>query len=88
MFKQYLFFKNLFFFLQNISIKTSELKPKFHLSTCKSDRDCQTHGWCKDGDCECEKGWLTWRNSRQCSYKQSFKDSCFYCIIYNGNYWD
>jgi len=57
--------------------KTSELKPKFHLSICISDRDCQMHGWCKDGDCQCEKGWITWCNSRPCSYKQTSKILAF-----------
>jgi hypothetical protein len=57
--------------------QTSGLKSEFHLSTCVSDYDCHKHGWCKDGDCECEKGWITWRNSRQCSYKQSSKIMAF-----------
>jgi hypothetical protein len=57
--------------------KTNKLKPKSPLSTCLSDRDCRTHGWCNDGDCKCEKGWITWYNSRPCSYKQSSKMMTF-----------
>jgi hypothetical protein len=58
------------------SNKSNALKPKTLLPTCMSDRDCRMHGWCKDGDCRCEKGWITW-NSEQCSYKQSSKMMAF-----------
>lgn len=50
---------------------TSKSKPP--LPTCLSDRDCRKHGRCEDGDCRCDKGWITWQNSGQCSYKQSSK---------------
>jgi hypothetical protein len=56
---------------------TNELKSQFHLSTCISDKYCNMHGKCKDGNCVCEKGWITWCNSRQCSYKQSSKIIAF-----------
>jgi hypothetical protein len=59
------------------SNKTNELKPKFYVLTCVSDKDCHMHGWCKDGDCICEKGWITCCNSRQCSYQQSSKILAF-----------
>lgn len=59
------------------SNKTNELQPKVHLSTCITNRDCHKHGRCKDGNCICEKGWLTWCNSRQCSYKQTSKILAF-----------
>lgn len=59
------------------SNKTNNLKPKIHLSTCITDRDCHKHGYCKDGNCVCDKGWLTWLNSRQCSYKQTSKIFAF-----------
>jgi hypothetical protein len=57
--------------------KKNESKPKFHISTCISDSDCHLHGWCQDGNCKCEKGWITWCNSRQCSYEQSSKILAF-----------
>ncbi len=59
------------------SNKSNALKPKTLLPTCISDRDCRMRGWCKDGDCICEKGWITWYNSGQCSYKQSSKMMAF-----------
>jgi hypothetical protein len=59
------------------SNKTSEFKAKIHTPTCISDKDCHTHGWCKDTNCQCEKGWITWYSRQQCSYKQSSKIMAF-----------
>lgn len=53
--------------------KVNISNSKATLPTCISDRDCRMHGWCNDGECQCEKGWITWQYSGQCSYKQSSK---------------
>jgi hypothetical protein len=65
--------------------KTNELKSEFHLLKCNTDRDCHMHGWCKDGECECDRGWITWRNSRQCLYKQSSKIIAFVLSFIMGS---
>jgi len=57
--------------------ETKQSKSKITLITCQLDRDCNGHGWCKDGDCLCEKGWITWSIRRQCSYKQCSKLMAF-----------
>lgn len=57
---------------QNHSITVS-FKSVWHSSSCTIDSDCQTRGQCKNGLCECKKGWIDWQNNRVCSYKQSSK---------------
>ncbi|CAF0867161.1 unnamed protein product [Adineta steineri] len=60
--------------MENTSSETNLLKPKLDLRKCFKDSDCEQHSWCnKAYECECEKGWITWHNSRHCSYKQSSK---------------
>ena len=53
------------------------LKSPRHSSSCITDKDCQTHGSCKNGYCECKKGWIDWQRNRFCSYKQSSKVTAF-----------
>lgn len=67
------------------SNKTNILKPKSPLPTCISDRECRTYGWCEDGDCRCEKGWITLYNNEQCSYKQSSKIIAFILSFLGGS---
>ena len=55
------------------SNRTTTSKSKPPLPTCLFDRDCRMHGRCEDGECRCDKGWITWQNSGQCLYKQSSK---------------
>ncbi|UJR35607.1 hypothetical protein I4U23_028358 [Adineta vaga] len=52
---------------------TNELILESQSFRCLTDKDCFLHSYCDDGDCLCEKGWITWRDHRQCSYKQSSK---------------
>lgn len=49
------------------------LNPPTFLSICTSDSDCQRHGRCKDTTCICDKGWVTWKHTAPCSYKQMSK---------------
>lgn len=53
--------------------------------TCQSNRECNKHGWCKDGDCQCEKGWITRWSRRQCSYKQCSKLMAFILSFVAGS---
>jgi hypothetical protein len=52
---------------------TISFKSPWHSSPCTIDNDCQTRGLCKNGVCECKKGWIDWQSYRFCSYKQNSK---------------
>jgi len=53
-------------------------------SLCISDSDCRNNSWCNQNECECNKGWLTWHNYKQCSYKQIPKTSTFIISLFSG----
>lgn len=56
------------------------LKPE-----CTLDSDCFEHSTCRNGKCTCDKGWLTWRNSRPCSYEQRSKTVALIVSILLGS---
>jgi hypothetical protein len=62
----------------NLSLHTT------HSSLCISDNDCRKNSWCNQNECECNKGWLTWYNHKQCSYKQISKTSTFIISLLTG----
>ncbi|CAF2520343.1 unnamed protein product [Rotaria sp. Silwood2] len=64
-------------FIVEYENNTNEFSLQFVILSCTSDNDCQMNSWCNEYKCECRKGWLTWYNNEQCSYKQLSKFSTF-----------
>jgi hypothetical protein len=64
-------------FIFELSNNTIKLNIQTNTSFCISNDDCPRNSWCNKNKCQCMKGWLTWYNYRQCSYKQVSKMSSF-----------
>ncbi|CAF1460990.1 unnamed protein product [Adineta steineri] len=61
--------------------------PKIHIvsQSCITDYDCGEHGVCRDYVCECDEGYITWKDADICSYKQKTKLEAFLYSFFLGS---
>ena len=52
--------------------------------TCHDDDDCGDRGRCRNDKCVCDKGYITWKKSGPCSYKQENKLTSFLISFFVG----
>ena len=52
--------------------------------SCTADKDCGEHGSCRESSCRCSEGYITWKDSAVCSYKQKTKLEAFLFSFFLG----
>lgn len=53
-------------------------------SSCTQESDCGDHGTCRNNKCQCHEGYITWKRSGTCNYKQAPKLMAFVVSLIVG----
>ncbi len=53
---------------------------------CLYSKDCPPHSQCVSGECQCVRGWTTWKDGVPCSYEQKSKLAAFVLSFLLGNF--
>ena len=71
-------------FIFELSNNTITANVQSNVSICLINSDCPKNSWCNENKCQCMKGWLTWNNYYECTYKQASKISTFLTSLLIG----